>query len=168
MGIQGLQAAPGLLRISAKRSAFSVGKHLHCAARLSRFCVRPGRADERWLIRRGLQWATGVVTPVMDKQCTHLGLRWLGSGGNKIMASSVFGGLAGFFTGSIASVWAEPALKRTAPLSVGSKGMGIIAGEFTWLAAAVSHCWACMPLALGIGTSVLACRVRVSASAAAL
>ena len=84
----------------------------------------------------------------IDEQCTHLGLRWLGSGGNKIMASSVFGGLAGFFTGSIASVWAEPALKRTAPLSIGSKGMGIIAGQFTWLAATVPRCWACMPLAL--------------------
>eukprot|EP00802_Teleaulax_amphioxeia_P021078 Tamp_21404.p1 GENE.Tamp_21404~~Tamp_21404.p1 ORF type:complete len:164 (+),score=31.40 Tamp_21404:28-492(+) len=56
-------------------------------------------------------------------------------GGSKIMASSVFGALAGFFTGSISSVWAEPGLKRTSPLAVGSKGMGIIAGQTALFAA---------------------------------
>mmetsp|Transcript_13697 Transcript_13697/g.11409 ORF Transcript_13697/g.11409 Transcript_13697/m.11409 type:complete len:155 (+) Transcript_13697:31-495(+) len=56
-------------------------------------------------------------------------------GSNKIMASTVFGSVAGFFTGSISSVWAEPALKRTSPLSVGSKGMGIIAGQTALFAA---------------------------------
>lgn len=51
------------------------------------------------------------------------------------MASTAFGALAGFFTGSISSVWAEPALKRTSPLSIGSKGMAIIAGQTALFAA---------------------------------
>jgi hypothetical protein len=54
---------------------------------------------------------------------------WLSSGGNKIMASTVFGAIAGFFTGSISSVMSEPHLKRAFPQHVTSKGMGIIAGQ---------------------------------------
>jgi len=69
------------------------------------------------------------VAPIVGWCRLRLLMLWLRSGGSKVMASTVFGGLAGFFTGSISSVFAEPALKRTSPLAVTSKGMGMIAGQ---------------------------------------